>query len=128
MSLRVGRLCDLKIPFGATNVITSRGMGREENSHLGMGHDTQVKRPNSFSKRNSLHKISAQTSGCEGNWGVCTPFFTTMRPANLALTLVRSLSDLGTHPAPEVNRRPLLSLETASGLPKAIAPVLLRPG
>lgn len=62
MSLTVGRLCDLKNPFGVTNVITSGGMGREGNSHLGMDHD-------SLSKRNILHKIPAQTSGCERNKG-----------------------------------------------------------
>ena len=40
-----GRLCDLKIPSGVINVITSGEMEREGNSHLGMGHDLQVKDP-----------------------------------------------------------------------------------
>lgn len=87
---------------------------------MGCGHPGQG--PDSLSKRNSLHKISAQTSGCKRNRGVCTLFFTTLRPANLALTLVTSLSDLGTHPAQEDEQMPTVSLDTASGLLKAIAP------
>lgn len=113
-----GEACDLKIPFGLTNVITSGGMGRGGIASWD-GLRYSGKGPDSLSKRNSLHKISAQTSGCERNRGVCTPFFTTMRP----LTLVTSLSDLGTHPAQEDEQMPTVSLDTASGLLKAMAPV-----
>ena len=40
-------------------------------------------------------------------------FFTTMRPASLALTLVTSLSDLGTHPAQECEQMPSVKLSTS---------------
>lgn len=44
---------------------------------------------------------------------MCTPFFTTMRPANLALTLATSLSDLGTHPAQEGEQIPTVRLRSS---------------
>lgn len=43
MYLRVGKSSDLKIPFRMTDAITSEGSEREENSHLGIGHDNHVK-------------------------------------------------------------------------------------
>lgn len=43
MYLRVRKPSDLKIPFRMTDAITSEWRGREENSYLGIGHDTHVK-------------------------------------------------------------------------------------
>lgn len=43
MSLRVKRPCDLKIPFGVTDVVISGWKEREGNNHLGIGHHTQIK-------------------------------------------------------------------------------------
>lgn len=91
MYLRVGKPSDLKIPFRMTDAITSEGREREENIHLGIGHDTHVKgllvsaRETVFTR--SLFRLEVGTE----TTGVCTPFFTTLQ--TVALLLLTRLSD-----------------------------------
>lgn len=77
------RSCDLKIHFGMTDVITSGWRGREGNTHLGIGHDTQVKdltvsaRETVFTRTPFRLQVVNETTGvCNllHNYVTCQPF------------------------------------------------------